>query len=81
MVALTFITSLLLEFPGFLFFLFSFLKPGYIFHLLILKEGYKKEGDRLFSRVCCDRTRGKCFKAKEGRFRLDVRMNVFTIRW
>ena len=24
-----------------------------------LKGGYKKEGDRLFSRVCYDRTRGK----------------------
>ena len=22
-----------------------------------LKEGHEKEGDRLFSRVCCDRTR------------------------
>ena len=76
MVALTFITSLLLEFPGFLFFLFSFLKPGCIFYLFILKEGYKKEGDRLFSRVCCDRTRGNGFKLKENRFRLDI-MEVF----
>ena len=30
-----------------------------------LKEDCKKEGDRLFSRVCCDRTRGNGFKLKE----------------
>jgi len=38
-----------------------------------LKGAYKKDGDRHFSRVCCDRTRGNAFKLKEGRFRLDVR--------
>ncbi|GAB0204968.1 hypothetical protein GRJ2_002962400 [Grus japonensis] len=27
-----------------------------------LKGSYKKDGDRLFSRVCCDRTRGNGFK-------------------
>lgn len=36
-----------------------------------LKRGYKKEGDRLFSRVCFDRTTGNGFIVKEGRFRLD----------
>ena len=30
-----------------------------------LKAGYKKEWDRLFSRVCCDRTKGNGFKLKE----------------
>ena len=45
-----------------------------------LKRGYKKEGDRLFSRVCCDRTRGNGFKPREGSFRLDIRKNLFTIR-
>ena len=30
-----------------------------------LKGGREKEGDRLFSRVCCARTRGNGFKLKE----------------
>jgi len=31
-----------------------------------LKGSYKKEGDRLFSIICCDRTKGNGFKLKEG---------------
>jgi len=45
-----------------------------------LKGAYKKDGDRLFSRVCCDRTRGNGFKLKEGRFRLDMKKEFFTMR-
>ena len=45
-----------------------------------LKGAYKKDGDRLFSRACCDRTRGKGFKLKESRFRLDIRKKFFTTR-
>ena len=49
--------------------------------LQYLNWGYNKEGDRHFSRVCCDKTRGNCFKLKEGRLRLDIREKVFVIRW
>jgi len=43
-----------------------------------LKGAYKKDGDRLFSRLYNDRTRGNGFKLKEGRFRLDIGRNFFT---
>jgi len=33
-----------------------------------LKGANEKDGDRLFSRACCDRTRGNTFKLKKGRF-------------
>ncbi|KFR00597.1 hypothetical protein Y956_07182, partial [Nipponia nippon] len=45
-----------------------------------LKGAYKKDGDRLFSKVCCNRTRGNGFKLKEGRFRLNTRKTFFTMR-
>ena len=39
-----------------------------------LKRGCKKEGDRLFSRVFCDRwDKENGFKLKEGRLGLDIR--------
>ena len=41
---------------------------------------YKKDGDKLFSRACCNRTRGHGFKLKEGRFRLGMGRNFFTMR-
>ena len=42
-----------------------------------LKGAYKKDGDKLFSRACCDRTRGNGFKLKEGRFIQDIRKKFF----
>ncbi|KAK4823928.1 LOW QUALITY PROTEIN: hypothetical protein QYF61_008314 [Mycteria americana] len=44
-----------------------------------LKGAHKKDVDKLFSRACCDRTRGNGFKLKEGRFRLDIRKKFFTM--
>lgn len=40
-----------------------------------LKDGYKKEVDRLFRRICFDRTRGNHFKLKRGD--LGIRKKLF----
>ena len=45
-----------------------------------LKGAYEKDGERLFSRACCDRTRGNELKLKEGKFRLDIRKNFLMVR-
>jgi len=52
-----------------------------------LKGAYRKDGENLFSRACCDRTRSNSFKLREGRFRLDIRKKFFyheggeTLEW
>ncbi|PKU48315.1 hypothetical protein llap_1417 [Limosa lapponica baueri] len=45
-----------------------------------LKGAYRRDGEGLFVRKCSDRTRGNSFKLKEGRFRLDIRKKLFTVR-
>ncbi|KAK4829645.1 hypothetical protein QYF61_005938 [Mycteria americana] len=45
-----------------------------------LKGAYRKDGDRLLSKACCDRRRSNGFKLREGRFRLDSRNKFFTMR-
>jgi len=44
-----------------------------------LKGAYRKGGENIFSRACCDRIRSNSFKLKEGRFRLDTRKKIFTM--
>ena len=51
------------------------LRGDLIVALQYLKGAYKKDGDRVFSRACCDRTMGGSFKLKENRFRLDMGRN------
>jgi len=48
--------------------------------LSVLKGLYRRSGDNLFIKTCCDRTRSNGFKLKEGRFRLDMRKKFVTMR-
>ena len=43
-------------------------------------EAYKKYGERIFTKAYSDRRRGNGFKLKEGRFRLSIKKNFFTIK-
>ena len=46
--------------------------------LQYLKGAYRKEGENLFSKAYCDRRRSNGFKLRKGRFRLDIRKEIFT---
>ncbi|KAK4830017.1 hypothetical protein QYF61_008280 [Mycteria americana] len=54
------------------------LRGDLIAALQYLKEAYRRDGEGLFIRKCSDRGNG--FKLKEGRFRLDIRKKISTVR-
>ena len=45
-----------------------------------LTGAYRKGGENIFSRACCDRTRANDFKLREGRSRLHIRKKFFMLR-
>jgi len=45
-----------------------------------MKGAYRKDGESIFSRACCDRPRSNGFILWEGRFRLNIRKIYFTMR-
>jgi len=53
-------------------------------HLIVafqcIKGANSKDGERLVTRSCSDRTRGNGFKLKDGRLRLDIQKAFFTMR-
>ena len=44
-----------------------------------LKGAYKKDGEKIYSKACCGRTRSNGFKPRDGRFRLNERKKIFTM--
>jgi len=56
------------------------LQGDFIAAFQYLKGAYWKDGENLFRKVCCDRTRSNGFKLREGRFRLDTRKKFFKMR-
>jgi len=56
------------------------LRGGLMAAFQYLKGAYRKDGDNIFSRVCCDRTKSNGFRLREDTFRLDIRRKFFTMR-
>jgi len=44
-----------------------------------VKGAYKRAGEGLFTRAWIDKTRGKVFKLKKDRFRLDIGKKFFSV--
>lgn len=44
---------------------------------LYFKSSFKKDGDKICSRTCCNWTRGNAFKQKMAQFCLDIRKRFF----
>jgi len=44
-----------------------------------LKGACRKDGENIFSKACCDRTRSNGFKLREDRFRLNIKKKFFTM--
>ena len=44
-----------------------------------LNGAYRKDGENIFSRACCDETRSSGFKLKKDRVRLGIRKKFYTM--
>jgi len=55
--------------------------PGHLIAVFqYLNVAYRKDGDNLFSKACCDRTKSNGLKLTEGRFSLEIRKKFFMLR-
>ena len=48
--------------------------------LPVPEEAYRKDGEDIFSRICCNKTRSNGFKLRESTFRLDIRKKISMTR-
>jgi len=44
------------------------------------KGAYRKDGDKIFSKACCVRTRSNGFKQRASRFRLYIRKKFYPVK-